>query len=216
MPKFQAVLFDFDGTLADSYMAITESVNFTLSHFGKATLTEPQVRSMVGHGLLQLMAEIMPGVDPEKAAAVYRSHHPQVMISHTRILPGVSEGLLRLDSLGIKMGICSNKPSKFTRAIVQGIGLSGYFQTVLGPDDVSAAKPDPAMIFEAIRTLGTSLDSTLYVGDMEVDVMTGRNAGVETWVMPTGSNDVATLRKANATCILTNFDEVIANFLRTC
>ena len=215
MPKFQAVLFDFDGTLADSYMAITASVNHTLIHYGRPELTEPQVRSMVGHGLHQLMAEILPGVEPDDAAAVYRRHHPEVMISHTRILPGVSKGLLRLQGLGIRMGICSNKPSKFTREIVQGIGLARFFGTVLGPDDVAAAKPDPAMIFAAMKSLHASTESTLYVGDMEVDVMTGRNAGVETWVMPTGSNDVATLEKARATRILPHFDEVIARLLET-
>ena len=215
MPKFRAVLFDFDGTLADSYMAITASLNHTLSHYGKPTLTEPQVRRMVGHGLLQLMAEILPDIEPDEAAAVYRRHHPEVMISHTRILPGVSEGLPRLESLGIKMGICSNKPSKFTREIVHGIGLSRFFGAVLGPDDVAAAKPDPAMIFAALKSLEVPLESTLYVGDMEVDVQTGRNAGVETWVMPTGSNDVATLEKARASRILPNFDEVIARLLET-
>ncbi|WP_020474082.1 HAD family hydrolase [Zavarzinella formosa] len=215
MPKFRAVLFDFDGTLADSYMAITASVNHTLTHYGRPALTEPQVRGMVGHGLQQLMEVVLPDIDPIEAAAVYRSHHPEVMITHTRVLPGVAEGLAKLSALGIKMGICSNKPSKFTREIAKGISLSPYFTIVLGPDDVVSPKPDPAMIHAALQALETPVESALYVGDMEVDVETGRRAKIETWVMPTGSNDVATLQAANAQKILPNFDEVIARFLET-
>jgi 2-phosphoglycolate phosphatase len=215
MATYRAVLFDFDGTLADSYMAITASVNHTLAHFGRPTLTEPQVRALVGHGLLQLMETILPGVDPIEAAAIYRTHHPEVMISHTRVLPGVADGLAKLTAQGVKMGICSNKPSKFTREIVKGIGLTPHFQIVLGPDDVSAPKPDPAMIVAALKALDVPLEQALYVGDMEVDVETGRRAGIETWVMPTGSNDEPTLKAAKATRILANFDEVIARLAET-
>ena len=59
MPRFRAVLFDFDGTLADSYAAITASVNYVLEHHGRPTLTEAKVRALVGHGLQQLMDTIL-------------------------------------------------------------------------------------------------------------------------------------------------------------
>jgi phosphoglycolate phosphatase len=213
MPRFRAVLFDFDGTLADSYSAITASVNHVLIHHGRPALTEEKVRTLVGHGLQQLMNTILPGVDPDAAARLYREHHPTVMKSHTKLLPGVAEGLAALKAAGIKLGICSNKPSYFTRALLGMLEIDSYFDVVFGPDDVGAAKPDPAMVLKALDNLGVSKDEALYVGDMEVDIETGRRAGIETWVMPTGSNDEATLRAAGYGRLFPGMNEVIAEVM---
>jgi phosphoglycolate phosphatase len=210
MPRFRAVLFDFDGTLADSYAAITASVNYVLEHHGRPTLTEAQVRTLVGHGLKQLMDAILPGIDPDVAAKLYREHHPTVMKSHTKLLPGVAEGLKALKAAGVKLGVCSNKPAYFTRALLEMLEIGGYLDVVLGPDDVGAPKPDPTMVLRALERLDVPKEQTLYVGDMEVDVETGRRAGVETWVMPTGSNDEATLRAAGYGRVLPAMNDVIA------
>jgi phosphoglycolate phosphatase len=213
MPRFRAVLFDFDGTLADSYAAITASVNHVLQHHGRPTLTEAQVRSLVGHGLENLMANILPGIDPEAGARLYRAHHPSVMESHTRLLPGVADGLAALQDAGVKLGVCSNKPAFFTRALLSILKIDGYFDAVFGPEDAGAAKPDPAMLFKALETLRVSKTEALYVGDMEVDVETGRRAGVETWVLPTGSHDEATLRAARPLRVFPGMSQVIAEVL---
>jgi phosphoglycolate phosphatase len=213
MPRFRAVLFDFDGTLADSYAAITASVNHVLEHHGRPTLTVAQVRSLVGHGLENLMTTILPGIDPQAAARLYRAHHPSVMGSHTRLLPGVAEGLAALKEAGVKLGVCSNKPAYFTRALLKTLNIDGYFDAVLGPDDAGAAKPDPAMVHKALEALGVPKEGALYVGDMEVDIETGRRAGVETWVMPTGSHDEATLRAARPVRVYPGMSQVIAEVL---
>ncbi|HEX3148411.1 MAG TPA: HAD-IA family hydrolase [Gemmataceae bacterium] len=213
MPRIRAVLFDFDGTLADSYAAITASVNHVLQHYGRPTLTEAKVRTLVGHGLEQLMDTILPGVDHDEAAKLYRAHHPTVMKSLTRLLPGVLDGLKQLHAAGLKMGVCSNKPSKFTRELVAAFELDRFLSVVVGPDDVGTIKPDPTMLFTALEKLGASKDVALYVGDMEVDIETGRRAGIETWVMPTGSNDEATLRAAGYARIFTGMPNVITSIM---
>jgi phosphoglycolate phosphatase len=213
MPRFRAVLFDFDGTLADSYAAITASVNHVLQYHGRPALTEQYVRTLVGHGLEQLMLAILPEIDPAVGARLYREHHPTVMESHTKLLPGVIDGLAALKQAGIKLGVCSNKPAYFTRALLGMLKIDAYFDVVLGPDDVGAAKPDPAMLLKALEKLGVPKEEALYIGDMEVDIDTGRRAGVETWVMPTGSQDEATLRAANAIRIFPGMKEVIADVM---
>jgi 2-phosphoglycolate phosphatase len=213
MPRFRAVLFDFDGTLADSYAAITASVNHVLTRYGRPMLTETQVRTLVGHGLENLMANILPGIDPLAAARLYREHHPTVMKSHTKLLPGVADGLVALKEAGVKLGVCSNKPSYFTRALLGMLGIDQYFDAVYGPDDAGAAKPDPAMVLQALAKLGVPKEEALYVGDMEVDIETGRRANVETWVMPTGSHDEATLRAAHASRLFPGMSAVIAEVM---
>ena len=92
----RAVLFDFDGTLADSFSAITSSTNHVREKYGLPPLTEAQVRESVGWGLAHLMATLIPHVSTEETVATYREHHPQVMLSGTRLCPGVAETLPEL------------------------------------------------------------------------------------------------------------------------
>ena len=214
MPRFRAVLFDFDGTLADSYAAITASVNHVLAFHGRPPLSEAQVRGLVGHGLVNLMETILPGLDPEANARRYREHHPTVMKELTKLLPGIPEGLMALKAVGIELGVCSNKPSNFTNRLLQILDLAPYFETVYGPEEAGAAKPDPAMIVQSLARMNVPLKEALYVGDMDVDIETGRRAGVETWVMPTGSNDEATLRAARPDRVLAGIPDVVAAVLR--
>jgi phosphoglycolate phosphatase len=118
-----------------------------------------------------------------------------------------------LKAAGVKLGVCSNKPAYFTRSLLGMLEIGHYFDAVFGPDDVGAAKPDPTMVLKALEQLGVPMDEALYVGDMEVDVETGRRAGIETWVMPTGSNDEATLRAAGYGRLFPGMPEVIAEVI---
>jgi 2-phosphoglycolate phosphatase len=190
------VLFDFDGTLADSYAAITASVNHVLAARGLPPLAEAVVRGKVGFGLHQLMHDLLPGSDAEENARLYRAHHPTVMISHTRLLPGARELLAALHAESIPMGICSNKPSAITKQLTAALDLDRYFGTVLGPEDVARPKPAPDMLLVGLRQLGGTAERALFVGDMTIDIETAKSAGVAVWVMPTGSHDEATLKAA--------------------
>jgi phosphoglycolate phosphatase len=159
------------------------------------------------------METILPGIDAIAAAQLYREHHPSVLQSHTKLLPGVEAGLKSLNESGVKLGVCSNKPSYFTKSLLKIFHIDPYFEVVIGPDMIGAPKPDPEMIFQAMEKLGVSKEQTLYVGDMEVDIETGRRAGVETWVVPTGSNDEATLRAAKAQRLFPGISDIIAELM---
>src|SRR4051794_1110982 len=89
--NLRALLFDFDGTLADSYAAITASVNHVRSCRGLAPVPESDVRRYVGRGLEHLLQDLVPGTDVVEDAARYRAHHPSVLRSGTKLLPGVAE-----------------------------------------------------------------------------------------------------------------------------
>jgi phosphoglycolate phosphatase len=207
--KYQAGLFDFDGTLADSYDAITASVNHVRKFRGLPELTEPVVRKLVGFGIDRLMLDIAPGTDPEENVRVYREHHPSVMFTHTRLLPGVVSTLTALQQRGVKLAICSNKPSTITRQLVHALKLNELIPFVLGPEDCGAAKPAPAMLLTAMERLQVTREQTFYVGDMTIDIETAKAASVPVWVIATGSDDIATLEKAKPNRILSKFEEII-------
>src|SRR5437868_6157744 len=143
----KAALFDFDGTLADSFAAITASTNHVRAGYGLPPLPESEVRRYVGYGLANLMADLVPDAPVDEAVARYRAHHARVMVAETRLMPGVARTIPELARRGYKLGVCSNKRVEFTRELVRALGLHEYFACVLGPDDVgNRAKPDPAML----------------------------------------------------------------------
>lgn len=187
---FKAALFDFDGTLADSFAAITSSTNHVRQSYGLPAMSEAEVRGYVGFGLDKLMADLVPVAPVDEAVARYRAHHAGVMISETRLMPGVGETIRSLAARGLKLAVCSNKRVEFTRELVRALGLGDFFAHVLGPDDVQdRAKPDPAMLLEGLTRLEVSASEAVYVGDMVVDVRTARAAGVPVWFVPTGTTE---------------------------
>jgi phosphoglycolate phosphatase len=205
----RAALFDFDGTLADSFAAITASTNHVRQSYGLPPLPEEAVRRHVGLGLAHLLSELVPVAPPDEAIARYRAHHATVMLSETRLMPGVAETIPELARRGFQMAVCSNKRVEFTRRLVEAFGLGPYFSAVLGPDDVdNRPKPDPAMLLEALRRLGVTTGDAVYVGDMKVDVQTSRAAGMPVWLVAGGAVGQEAVT-ASADRVLTGFAELM-------
>jgi phosphoglycolate phosphatase len=206
----RAVIFDFDGTLADSYDAITASVNHVRAANGLSPLPEAEVKKHVGRGLEKLLADLLPGTDVGRNVTLYREHHVAVMRDHTRLMPGARAAVEALKRSGRLLAVCSNKKVEFTRALLDSLGVAPFFATVLGPDDVPHPKPAPDMLRAALGRLGVTPAEALYVGDMGVDVQTARAAGVAVWVVPTGSADRAELEAARPDRILEGLGELAA------
>ena len=204
----KAVIFDFDGTLVDSYQAITASVNHVRAAHNLPPLSEPEVRRCVGRGPAYLLQHTVPGTELDKDMARYRAHHPSVLRSGTHLLPGVSETLGILKKSGFRLGVCSNKPRDFTRELLHVLGLAPLIEVVIGPEDADRIKPAPDMLLAALRQLKLAPAEALYVGDMVVDIETARAAGVAVWVIPTGSDERSTLQAANPDRILGEFREL--------
>jgi phosphoglycolate phosphatase len=206
----RATLFDFDGTLADSFAPITASTNHVRTSYGLPPLPEAEVRKYVGYGLTHLMTDLVPGAPADEAVERYRAHHATVMLAQTRLMPGVAEIIPELARRGLCLGVCSNKRVEFTRKLVQALGLQEYFACVLGPDDVgNRAKPDPAMLLEGLGRLGVSPAEAVYVGDMLVDVQTGRAAGVPVWLICyDGTGEFAPVDGAAPDRVLHSFAEL--------
>ncbi len=203
----QAALFDFDGTLADSFAAITASTNHVRHSYGLPPLTEAAVRGYVGYGLDNLMADLVPNAPVDEAVSRYREHHARTMVAETRLMPDVADTIRELARRGLKLAVCSNKRVEFTRELVTALGLGDHFACVLGPDDVQGrSKPDPAMLLEGLTRLEVSAGEAVYVGDMVVDVQTARAAGVAVWLVPTGT----TATNEPADRVLNSFGELLA------
>jgi 2-phosphoglycolate phosphatase len=204
----RAVLFDFDGTLADSYPAITTSINHVRDRYDLPPLPESAVRRFVGRGIDHLLTNTVPVGDWPANAADYRAHYATSMLTGTVLLPGAAETLRVLHECGRKLAVCSNKLSGFTRELLRVLGVAEYITAVLGPEEVAQPKPAPDMLLAALGRLGVSAAEAVYVGDMTVDIEAGRAAGLPVWVVPTGSDTLETLRGARPERILGGLADV--------
>lgn len=209
-PPFpQAVLFDFDGTLADGYPGIAGAVNAVRRERGHEPVSVAAVRHFVGKGIEHLLRHTLPDARFPDDVTHYRRHYQQLMFEGTVLLPGARELVDTLAAWGIPMGVCSNKPRIFTGRLLEHLGIMPPIAVVRGPDDVPTPKPAPDMVVAALAALQVSAADALYVGDMHVDILTARAAGVPTWVVPTGSDSAATLADYQPDALLADLGAVL-------
>lgn len=209
-PSFQAVIFDFDGTLADSFAAITASVNHVRAQYGLKPLGVDGVKPFVGRGPEFLLARTVPGGDPTLDGRRYRAHYAIVMGALTRLEPGADRLTAQIRAHGIPQAVCSNKPVAFTRTLLSTLGIRDRFDVVLGPEDVARPKPAPDMLICALEKLSVESSRALYVGDTTVDVNAGQAAGVETWAVAAGSASRSALTMAASARVFGGLDEIAA------
>ena len=181
------VVFDLDGTLIDGYAAIGDALAHAMQALGEAELPAETVRGMVGHGLERLLEK---AVGPERAAEgvrLFRERYPHVAVEKSHLLPGVRETVEALDARGHPMAVASNKPTRFSRMILEAKGIGPRFRDIGGPDAETPAKPDPTMLLRLMAAAGASPRETVVVGDMEVDYEFARAAGCRVALIPGGS-----------------------------
>jgi len=207
--KIRGIVFDLDGTLIDSYEAITESLNHAMACAGLDPLPESRVKEMVGMGLETLIARAMGEARVEAGVRDFRARYAEICEARTRLLPGVGETVAALRARGYAMAVATNKPAYFATRLLDALGVSRSFGIVLGPDLVENKKPHPEMVLRAMEEMRTDPASTLYVGDMEVDIETARAAGVSVVVLPTGSRTMEQLVPHEPDLLLRSFPELL-------
>lgn len=172
------VVFDLDGTLIDSAPDIHAAVNAVLREDAVAPLSLDQVRGFVGGGVDLLWQRVIgaTGMAPARQRDLIAAFMVRYgrSTSLTRLYPGVLAALEALADRGHPMGICTNKPAEPTRAVLDHMGIAGFFGTVIAGDSLPQRKPDPAPLRAALQSLGADPDhpQAIFVGDSEVDAET--------------------------------------------
>jgi phosphoglycolate phosphatase len=176
----QLVVFDLDGTLIDSQRDLAESANRMLASYGADPLPVEVVAGMVGDGAKILVERALAaaGVDPAEPHALGRflDIYDEQLLVHTRPYAGVLDALDAAASLA-PLGVLTNKPEGPTRRLLDALGFSPFLRWVFGGDSGYPRKPDPSGLQSLIATAAARPDTTLYVGDSLVDVLTARSAG---------------------------------------
>ncbi|MGB8274411.1 MAG: phosphoglycolate phosphatase [Alphaproteobacteria bacterium] len=179
------MVFDLDGTLIDSAPDIADAVNALVVELGRPALTLESVRPMIGDGMRNLVARALsaggeppsPGdveVFAKRCLAIYEAHP----VLRTRPFAGVVETLERLHRSGFALAVCTNKPDRPARAILDALELSGFFGALVGGESAPALKPDPRHLAHTLERLGAVPGSAVMVGDSGNDVNVARGLGV--------------------------------------
>ncbi len=186
--RIRAILFDLDGTLLETRSDIAAAANLALADHGLGPLPLDEVTRHVGRGSRVLVARCLEAcgvADPESAEIEvtltdFIRHYKDHILDTTEPYEGVGDMLDRLRQAGLAMGIVTNKPHVLALGAIDGLGLTRYFGVVLGGESLPVRKPHPAPLLHALRALDAGADESAMVGDMEIDVESGRAASMRT------------------------------------
>ncbi|WP_298686642.1 phosphoglycolate phosphatase [uncultured Sphingomonas sp.] len=180
--RFKTVVFDLDGTLADTAPDLTAALNHALGELGRPPVPAEDVRHMVGHGAKALLRKGLVATGAVSEALVdegfpiFLAYYEAHIADHSRPFPGVEQALAALEAAGIAIAICTNKLEGLTHIFLRAVGWESRFAAVVGGDTLSVRKPDPAPLLEAIARAGGG--PAAFVGDSITDTDTAKAAGV--------------------------------------
>ncbi len=198
-----AVLFDLDGTLADTAADIALALRLAMAEQGLAAPPVAAVRTMIGRGAAVLVARAVDAcgtpVDAAAQGALLAGYHRHYAALHDELLgggskarayAGVAEGLAALHAAGLRLVVVTNKPQAIALRLLQRLGLSPWFDLVVGGDNVAAGrKPAADPLLHACDAMGVAPSQALMVGDSGVDVAAARAAGLPVLCVPYGYNE---------------------------
>jgi phosphoglycolate phosphatase len=178
--RFDAVLFDLDGTLAETHWDIAASTNFVLASFGRPSVGPDAIPEYLGLGLDHLIAKAMgESADAAMLAEArrrYVEHHAVHCCDRVRLYDGIAALLSEISASGVVIGMLSNKPAVFCERILVATGIRACFAAVFGADSTPWKKPDG----RGLRALASELKSAhpFYIGDSSIDIAAARDAGI--------------------------------------
>ncbi|MDH5601579.1 MAG: HAD-IA family hydrolase [Gammaproteobacteria bacterium] len=180
MPKINTVLFDLDGTLADTAPDLANALNYVLEKYNYDPLPFEKIRPVVSHGGMALVT-LGFGKDHPQFETFYKellAHYQENIARETTLFPGMDELLHALEKAKINWGVVTNKPGWLTEPLMDALDLTSRAVTIVSGDTLKERKPHPAPLLHACQQAGSQVEECLYVGDAERDIEAGNRAGM--------------------------------------
>lgn len=208
---FDIVGFDLDGTLLDTSRDLGVALNHALGTIGRPVVPQEQVCGLIGGGSGLMLRRALAltggeeGVDFEALRLVLVGFYGANIARHTALFPGAAEMLDRLDSLGVKLAVVTNKPHHLAVRLFDALGLSQRFATIIG-GGTWPLKPAPDALHAMVEQCGGG--RAAYVGDTTFDTRAARAAGMPSLAVSFGFSD-APLSKLGADAVIDHFDQLV-------
>lgn len=209
------VVFDLDGTLADTSGDLIEAANVCFREMGAGDVIRPGLDADTaltgGKAMLRLgLSRLNPSVDETEVDRWYPtllSAYEAKIDHHTVFFPGAMEAVHTLKARGHRVAICTNKPEKLARLLFTSLGALDDFHSLIGADTLPVRKPDPEPFFEAVRRAGGDVANAIMIGDTITDHSTARAAGVPS-ILVTFAPGRDTVAEMGPDALLHHFDEL--------
>ena len=211
----KSVIFDLDGTLADTSRDLVAAANLCFAGLGLGDLLDPVADAGTalrgGRAMLTLGFSRVQGFGPADVSRLYPvllDAYADGIDRHTVVYPGAMAAVEALKSAGYAVGICTNKPEGLAQELLTRLGIRDAFGALVGADTLAVRKPDPAPLWETVRRLGGDLTRTCLVGDSDTDRKTAQAAGVPSILVTFGpaGGDMAALQPA---ALLGHYDDLV-------
>ncbi len=179
MKKVKLIIFDLDGTLADSKKDIAAGVNYTLGRLGMPALANRAIYGFIGDGSWQLIERALGDGRAEDiggALKIFRDYYSRHLTVTTKLYPGVRKMLEYFKDK--KKTVVTNKFESYSYKMLGDLNALKYFDMILGSDSVERCKPDPLPLIKTMDKLGIAPQDTVMVGDGVNDILAAKNAGV--------------------------------------
>ena len=186
MAEITTLLFDLDGTLADTARDLNEALNAVLAEERRPPLALEQARPLVSTGSTGLLCagfgEALEGARLEALRQRMLAHYGGALCVHSRLFDGTGAALEALEARGLRWGVVTNKPAFLSEPLLAALGLAGRAACIVSGDTTAHSKPHPLPLQHACAALGCEPGDSVYVGDCENDVIAARRAGMKTLV----------------------------------
>jgi phosphoglycolate phosphatase len=207
------LVFDLDGTLADTAPDLLESLNHCLALDGVEPADDFGFRSYVGNGARAMIerafaARQRPLAVPRLDAlqAEFLQHYVRAMPGKSRLYPGVEKVLRHHRAKGRLLAVCTNKTEPMSVRLLEGLGVASLFSAICGSDTFAFRKPDPRHLFETIKMAGGDPGSAVMFGDSRTDIDTAKAAGIPVIAVDFGYSD-RPVREFEPTHVISHYDE---------
>ena len=185
-PEISAVLFDLDGTFADTAPDLGAALNHVLALHHLPPLSIETTRLQASHGsagLIKLGFNLTPeSADFPALRDAFLAHYSANICKHTTLFPGMSELINKLEQRGLPWGIVTNKPHRYTLPLMHALNYAERAACLVSGDTCAHAKPHPEPLLHAARLIGVAPENCLYIGDDKRDIQAGRAAGMKTLI----------------------------------
>ena len=210
----KSVLFDFDGTLADTAQGIVETLRESFVQLGLPVPTKDAMVATIGRPLWKAFQTLGNMTDDEafQAVEIYRRLFMEYEIPNIRMFPDVETMLEQLAQRGIRMAIVTSRDRLSLDLILQNNGIDRFFETVVTVDDHLTPKPAPDMVLALLERMDIKATETLVVGDTTFDIEMGNRAGCMTCAVTWGNHSRELLLSACPDFVIDNIDSFITNY----
>jgi phosphoglycolate phosphatase len=197
--EIKMIMFDLDGTLADSGMDIRNAINYAIEGSGVGPLSLGEAKEFIGQGVTRLFSDLKArypvDLQVEELVSRFSEHYAEHLLDNTTLYPGVADTLAALGPC--RKAVVTNKRERSSARILEALGIAKHFDIVVGSDTASERKPSPEPLFFALARFGIDPGESVIVGDSPYDIEAGLAAGVTTVAVTYGYRPVRELRKAH-------------------